>query len=135
MEIQSRQLAVLALAQPLAAASSQVVAAPASGATIVVWSNPTLDDWVSRVALTLRSSHDSAANGVIPEVTFDKGVSWVPHPDATTPPGFSASTDVVATYDYARIGDGMRFRYVNSLNALTTWTGEVRAYAMRAVAK
>lgn len=97
--------------------------APGSGATITVhtFNDPSVINasW-KWLCFAIVSSHDSAANGISVEVSYDGGATW----------------DVIGTSSYTaangwwkfkkHLTEGlMRLRYTNSANVLTTWRGKV----------
>ena len=134
MVLESRKVAALALTSvPFPGAGDcPLIAAPGSGSTIDICKILTLDDWVSRVDLSLISSHDSAANGLVIRTTFDKGASWEQVGAAGLT--YTAATDLLKTYSIVRVGDGIWIAYTNSAAALTKWKGEVRLHGDRAYA-
>jgi hypothetical protein len=116
----SRQVKRLALAT--AGSFPDLVAPPGSGATITVWEQQNIPTDVATLALAVRSSHDSAANGVTFEVSFDAGASW----DAVQAGSSYVAAGGMVVLTAPRVGTHMRVRYANSANVLTIWRGEMR---------
>lgn len=68
--------------------------------------------------LALVSSHDSAANGVVCEASWDGGTTY----RAVTQDQYLAA-DGFTLFKAPRVAPLMRWRYTNSANVLTTWDG------------
>lgn len=99
---------------------------PASGATITIYDStkdtPTgLSSPVplpfSRLVLNIYSSNDSAASGVVFNVSSDGGAHWRQKSAQT----YSAASGL-ATYDVGTSGvNAIQIQYTNSANTLTAW--------------
>lgn len=110
-------------------AASGYVAAPGSGATIVLWdsgSNETVTGshfsrgmrW-RRIIVNVIASAASAANGLSIEESNDDGANW----DVLVQ--FSISAAAYTKNNVAVSAPRVRVRYTNSANVLTTWRGSV----------
>jgi hypothetical protein len=101
--------------------------APGNGATVTLWSSVTVNPIsgvvlqppfkVTRLVLSIVSSHDSAASGVIFEDSADASV-WdnvQNFPQAYFSAAGESIYDVFVTKPYVRV------RYINSANTLTKW--------------
>jgi hypothetical protein len=100
------------------------VAAPASGATVTLFSSTANNSAVGRGArfkkliLNLESSHDSAANGVQVSESDDDGTTWKTVYTRT----YTQATDGRLKLVVNELGaPEIRVQYVNSANTLTTW--------------
>lgn len=114
-------------------AAQGYIPAPGSGATITIFDSGSRENtqpgatanytagrrW-KRVIMSSTSSHDSAANGVSFEVSYDNGANW----------------DVLVQYSDTAVGapnvhyvsmaaPRWRVRYTNSANVLTAWRGDL----------
>jgi hypothetical protein len=111
-------------------ASAGIEAAPGSGATVTLYDSGATDDpkikplgavW-KHVCLTIVSSHDSAANGlVLEEHRGDAAGTW----DATSFAETYAAANGLWKYYIDPGARRWRLRYTNSANTLTAFRSEV----------
>lgn len=103
-------------------------APPGSAATITIFDS-TIAAWSSwmsgvpfeRITLSIYSSHDSGASGVVFSSSFDRGTNFRTQ-SATT---YTQATDLARTWDYLMKGGHFKIAYTNSANVLTAWEMEV----------
>jgi len=110
------------------ASGSSTVGPPGSSATITLFDSTTAGALAARsrglvfekVILNLLSSHASATDGVIFEVSTDRGANWESLITYTNTPGGTLFQRhvVIGASDF-------RIRYTNSANALTAWRGSL----------
>ena len=97
------------------------VAAPASGATITLWSSdgnaniPTQAARYKKLIINLYVSHLSAASGLQVDESNDGGTTWRNLASYSI-----AATTYTKTYQTVS-APHVRVRYVNSANTLSTW--------------
>ena len=103
-------------------------AAPGSAATITIFdsTDPAANNpWphglpFERTTLTLVSSADSGADGVVHASSVDRGTNWDTQDTDTY-----ATADGSTTWDYLIKGGHLRIRYTNSASVLTGWRYEL----------
>jgi hypothetical protein len=114
-----------------AAAGTGQSSAPGNGATVTLWSsnlaNPGAGSFyppmpLKRFGLTILSSHDSAANGVIVEESEDGSV-W-DSISAIFPQVYTAANGR-QFWDIKKTAAHIRFRYINSANPLAKWQASI----------
>lgn len=107
------------------AAGSGEQSPPGSGATIIIFDSTANANGkqfntgipFSRLALTIVSSADSAANGVIVEGSEDNGATW----DAMATASQYLTASGLVAFDIFVTAPQVRIRYINSAAVLTTW--------------
>lgn len=114
-------------------AAQGYIAAPGSGATITIFDSGSRENTATqqqaiyskgvrwkRVCMSSYASHDSGANGVTFEASFDNGTNWRTMYSYTDTTAGAPNIHWVAT-PWPR----WRVRYVNSANVLTAWEGSL----------
>jgi hypothetical protein len=103
-------------------------APPGSGATITIFdsTDSKLSSWLdglpfNRITLSVYSSHDSGASGVVFSSSFDRGGNFRSQ-SATT---YTNATDGARTWDYLIKGGHVKVAWTNSANVLTAWEMEL----------
>lgn len=107
------------------AAGSGEQSPPGSGATIVIYDSTATNNGLqgntlipfTRLMLTIDSSADSAASGVICEGSDDNGAHWRTMQTA----GSYTTASGMSLFDFAVTMPQARIRYTNSAAVLTTW--------------
>ena len=107
------------------AAGSGEQSPPGSGATITIYDSTAGNNGLqfstpvpfSRLVLSINSSANSAASGVIVEGSEDNGTNW----DAMTAAQTYLTGSGLTAYDIAVTSPQVRIRYTNSASVLTTW--------------
>jgi hypothetical protein len=107
------------------AAGSGEQSPPGSGATIVIYDSTANNNGLqfstnvpfSRLVLSINSSANSAASGVIIEGSEDNGANW----DAMQAAQSYVSASGLTQYDILVTSPQVRIRYTNSAAVLTTW--------------
>lgn len=115
----SRRLVRLAFA----GSAPDIVLPPTSGQTITLLDLDKIPDEIAFLRVSVRASHDSAANGLTFESTLDGGTNF----DTVQAGSSYVAANGLLTFDAPRVGTRMRIRYANSANTLTAWRGEIRA--------
>lgn len=108
------------------AAGSGEQSPPASGATITIYDSTAGQNGLqfnqavpfTRLMLTIRSSADSAASGVICEGSNDNGAHWEAMQTAGS---YVTATAGGTLFDFAVTMPQVRIRYTNSAATLTAW--------------
>jgi hypothetical protein len=102
-------------------------AAPGNGATITILdtSDSGHTAWkdrlpFNRIQVSIFSSHDSGASGVVFSSSFDRGANFRTQSSQTY-----LNANGATTYDYLLKGGHVKVAYTNSANALTAWEMEV----------
>ena len=107
------------------AAGSGEQSPPGSGATIVIFDSTANTNglqfatWIpfARLVLSINSSANSGASGVIIEGSEDNGANW----DAMQPAQTYLTANGLTQYDILVTSPQVRLRYTNSASVLTTW--------------
>lgn len=71
------------------------------------------------IVFLIKSSHDSAAGGIIADVSFDDGTNF----DTLGTSSYLAANGLYKFKKHAPVGGIFRLRYQNSANVLTTFRG------------
>ena len=102
-------------------------AAPGSAATITIFDSTVVDPmWdpigvpFERLVLSVISSADSGANGVVHSSSLDRGTNF----DTITTNTYLTANGQT-TYDYLMRGGHVKIAYTNSAAVLTTWRYEL----------